>query len=420
MKNKILFILMIFFFIFAIDVKADEQLINFSCDYQFEGIKFRVKVMDLEQKYVKDSQNISKAPTSFINNHVFMYYEGKDGNFVLDKTSACIDQYKGYENVNIRVCLFYGANTNKQTEKKKFLIDATKNATINCPQLYYHYSEMPYNGYEVQAYSTHKEYHDYDTEYDEVNNSEVTFLSKNCYKNGTDTTPIKCEEVDTGELYDENKLECVYSANNGTDQFKLIYDSKQDKLFFDGIGKSYPWNVNVFKQDGDNTLVIEDTIQSKFKNSKTCPKFIDCSCSSWNGCYFFDDNHTNAKCGKLQSENGDEDKGVNGSTNGDSPSTPDGWQISDEDMTCEELLGSNLTKIVNVGITVIRVVGALAMIIFGITAYIPAVSGDNPELLKKANSKAIKMGIILILIILLPSLVKIIGNIFDFDLSCLM
>ena len=60
------------------------------------------------------------------------------------------------------------------------------------------------------------------------------------------------------------------------------------------------------------------------------------------------------------------------------------------------------------------------MIIFGITAYIPAVSGDNPELLKKANSKAIKMGIILILIILLPSLVKIIGNIFDFDLSCLM
>ena len=89
-------------------------------------------------------------------------------------------------------------------------------------------------------------------------------------------------------------------------------------------------------------------------------------------------------------------------------------------MTCEELLGSNLTKVVNVGITLIRIVGALAMIIFGITAYIPAVSGDNPELLKKANSKAIKMGIILILIILLPSLVKIIGNIFDFDVSCLM
>lgn len=110
----------------------------------------------------------------------------------------------------------------------------------------------------------------------------------------------------------------------------------------------------------------------------------------------------------------------NNNNNGDSPSTPDGWQISDEDMTCEELLGSNLTKVVNVGITLIRIVGALAMIIFGITAYIPAVSGDNPELLKKANSKAIKMGIILILIILLPSLVKIIGNIFDFDLSCLM
>lgn len=99
---------------------------------------------------------------------------------------------------------------------------------------------------------------------------------------------------------------------------------------------------------------------------------------------------------------------------------PDGWKISDEDMTCEELLGSNLTKVVNVGITAIRVVGALITIVFGILTYVPAVTGDNPELLKKANSKAIKMGIILIIILLLPTLVKIIGNIFDFDLSCLM
>lgn len=111
---------------------------------------------------------------------------------------------------------------------------------------------------------------------------------------------------------------------------------------------------------------------------------------------------------------------LNFKSDGDSPNVPDGWDISTEDMTCEELLGSNLTKIVNVGVTAIRVIGALATIIFGIVAYIPAVSGDNPELLKKANSKAIKMGIILIIILLLPSLVKIIGNIFDFDLTCLM
>ena len=418
MKNKMLFILMIFFFIFAIDVKADEPIINFSCDYQFEGIKFRVKVLDLEQRYVKDSQNISKASTSFINEHVLMYYEAKDGNFAFDNTTFGIDQYKGYENKKIRLYLFSDPGSSKKVQKTKFLLEATKNAVINCPQLYYFYDDSSFSKYYgVQSYPTHKKYYDEGAEED-VPNSEVTFLSKNCYKNGTDTTPIKCDEVDTGELYDEDKLECVYSDNSGTDRFKLIYDTKQDKIFFDGLGKNYAWNSNVFKTDGDNTLVTEDTLHSKFKNSKTCPRIIDCSCTLLLGCYFFDDKHTNAKCGKLQSENGDEDKGVNGS--GDSPSTPDGWKISDEDMTCEELLGTNLTKVVNVGITLIRVVGALAMIIFGITAYIPAVSGDNPELLKKANSKAIKMGIILILIILLPSLVKIIGNIFDFDLSCLM
>lgn len=420
MKNKLLFILTLLILMFGIgSVKAEEKLINFSCDYQFEGIKFRVKVLNLEQKYIKDSQQITTASTSDLNNRVFLYYEDNNGNFQLDTTSTGIDQYKGYSNSKKKMKLFYSQNSyGKKSEKSNFLVNATKGGKINCPQLYYFIEESSNEKYVVSSFSSHREYTDDGSASYDVDNSAVTFLSKNCYKNGTDTTPITCEEVETGELYSDDNLECVYSSNRESVKFKLIYDKKQDKLYFDGLGKNFAWITETFKQDGDNTLVIEEKMRSIFKGSESCPKRIYCSCSQINGCFFNKIEKENAKCGQLQSENGDESAGLNPS--GGSPDSPDGWKIFEEDMTCEELLGSNLTKVVNVGVTAVRVIGALAMIIFGITAYIPAVSGDDPEMLKKANSKAIKMGIVLIVILLLPSLVKVIGNIFDFDLTCLI
>ena len=99
--------------------------------------------------------------------------------------------------------------------------------------------------------------------------------------------------------------------------------------------------------------------------------------------------------------------------------TPDGWKISDNDMTCEEILGSNLTKIVHLGVTIVKVVAAIATILYGIM-FLPVVMNDDPKELNKALNKAVKMIIILILILLLPTIIKVIGNIFDFDLSCLM
>ena len=226
---------------------------------------------------------------------------------------------------------------------------------------------------------------------------------------------------------------------------------KQQGLAYEKDSEVYNSLINELKTAFDNKYIQDSIYTCKFKECGVSTTSIANYFNSSNGAYstenlmrnagFTDDqiacalkvvnsedtkqeieDTTGAVSDQIDSTMNDIQSNLefNNNNNGDSPSTPDGWQISDEDMTCEELLGSNLTKVVNVGITLIRIVGALAMIIFGITAYIPAVSGDNPELLKKANSKAIKMGIILILIILLPSLVKIIGNIFDFDLSCLM
>lgn len=109
---------------------------------------------------------------------------------------------------------------------------------------------------------------------------------------------------------------------------------------------------------------------------------------------------------------------LNASTSG--VEVPSGWSISQNDMTCEELLGTNLTKIVHLGVTIVKVVAALTTIICGIITFLPVIINDDAKELNKALGKTIKMIIILIVILLLPTIIKVIGNIFDFDLSCLL
>jgi hypothetical protein len=51
---------------------------------------------------------------------------------------------------------------------------------------------------------------------------------------------------------------------------------------------------------------------------------------------------------------------------------------------------------------------------------IPAVIGKDADALKKAEKKLITLFVVLAAIGIFPSIVSIISNIFDFDLSCLV
>lgn len=88
--------------------------------------------------------------------------------------------------------------------------------------------------------------------------------------------------------------------------------------------------------------------------------------------------------------------------------------------TCAELLGTNLTKIVNTVLVLFRIAGAILSIVFGMLALIPAVVSKDQDALKKAGKKCVNMGIVLVLILLLPSLLVLIGNLFGYDLSCIV
>lgn len=101
--------------------------------------------------------------------------------------------------------------------------------------------------------------------------------------------------------------------------------------------------------------------------------------------------------------------------------TPDNTlEISTQNMNCKELLGNNLTLVLNAAIKLIRIIGAaLATLLASVTLF-KAIGSDNKDALKKAGNTCVKMGIVLIVIGLFPTLIRFIGNLFEFDISCIL
>ncbi len=88
-------------------------------------------------------------------------------------------------------------------------------------------------------------------------------------------------------------------------------------------------------------------------------------------------------------------------------------------MTCEEILGQNLKNVLHLFINAIRIGSAIVAVLLCMTALIPPIMSDDAKALKKATNKCIKILIMLALIQLLPVLVRVVGLIAGFDLSCL-
>ena len=94
--------------------------------------------------------------------------------------------------------------------------------------------------------------------------------------------------------------------------------------------------------------------------------------------------------------------------------------IKENTLNCKELIGENLSKIIKLIITILQIAGAIIAIVNGMITLIPAVISKDAEALKSAEKKCITMAIVLVLIILLPTLLIFLSNIFGYDLSCIV
>ena len=95
------------------------------------------------------------------------------------------------------------------------------------------------------------------------------------------------------------------------------------------------------------------------------------------------------------------------------------YEIKENTYNCKEFIGENLYKLVHLIISALRIIGAIIAIVNGMISLIPALISKDADALKKAQTKCVTMAIVLVLIILLPTLLTFIGNLFGYDLSCI-
>ena len=88
--------------------------------------------------------------------------------------------------------------------------------------------------------------------------------------------------------------------------------------------------------------------------------------------------------------------------------------------SCTQILGSNGTKLVNGLINALRIAGAIIAIINAMLRLIPAVIAKDADGLKKATNTCVKMAVILAVIGLFPTVIRLIGRIFGYDISCIL
>lgn len=87
--------------------------------------------------------------------------------------------------------------------------------------------------------------------------------------------------------------------------------------------------------------------------------------------------------------------------------------------TCKDLIGDNLGKVIKLGISILRIVGAIIAIVNGMMTMVSAVTSKDPGMIKKAGEKCMKMGVVLLVIGVFPTIIRVIGRLFGYDLSCI-
>ena len=103
--------------------------------------------------------------------------------------------------------------------------------------------------------------------------------------------------------------------------------------------------------------------------------------------------------------------------NNNNNSNSNGLELSSEHMTCEQLLGKNLVKVLHVVINAIRIGAAIGAVIIMMTALIPPIMSGDAGDMKKATKKCVSTAIVLVIIEFIPLIAGVVGKIAGFDLS---
>ena len=131
--------------------------------------------------------------------------------------------------------------------------------------------------------------------------------------------------------------------------------------------------------------------------------------------------NANAKAGMKSVNDYEINKiAANEKDNKDDKDDKSGIAISNEKMTCEEILGKNLTNLLKAAITTFQIAAAIFAIVKGMTILIPPITAKDEGALKKAGGQLVTLAIVLAVAIIFRPLIGILGEILEWDVSCVI
>ncbi len=404
MKKKLTFIIMLLLFcimnVNAADIKA------FYCEYsaadlydQNVTVKFKVEVTDYNNGngsskvtgYIYNPKESKwKSNGTIIENRQWVIFDGGDGKtaFLSDykKSGTCpkltLNKMAYQDGVIITNYQHdpTNPNANKQISANDYKIKETENGEWKSPSTTPTNPTNPTTPKDERTCS-----YEFNVENRNVNNVKLEFITR--------TNPQNNQPV--------------YVVNNKTGGSEQIVD-------LDG-------NDVIIRNANSNIRLTGDFLKKIFQKG-ACPA-KDTVCSYWSNVtdqteFTLSTDMTeckeNSDTGNV-SDGGGNLSGEDGEFDGNLPSQGFG---KNGDL-CSDILNENLSKLVKLCITILRIAGAVIAVVNGMIALIPAVVSKNPDALKKAGHKCMLMGVILLAIGVFPTLLRVIAKIFGYDVSCI-
>jgi len=103
----------------------------------------------------------------------------------------------------------------------------------------------------------------------------------------------------------------------------------------------------------------------------------------------------------------------------DSQVTPGSMDISPDPLSCREIVGTNVYRLINVAITIFQIVCVIYALVKGMILLIPPIISKDNDALAESSRQLILLALILLAALLFRPIASFIGKLTDFDVSCI-
>lgn len=353
---------------------------------------------------------------------VKVYYESKDGSMKEYKSPNY--DYKNYNQGSLTNLLRFFT-----IQKKNKFTDAYKKEG-KCPNIYSNFTSSM-TSYDIELSvidSTDKNsFKNISSSKEELKEpGSSTWKSRSEFNkdnNVTEKADRVCKYTMVFDLYEttsEVELRTIYNTQNNKKTYKLTVNDNSNST--DSLDSELTATLGL--SNSGFVRITPSEMKKLFKDgacvsSEKVYHYLD-SKNATEGVYYIttskEDAKNNGTAGRYDNGNGSTD-GTGGSTKYDDNISAGGF--GKEGQTCIEVVGESLSKIIKTTINILRIAGAVIAILKGMTLLIPPIVNKDADSLKKAGNKCIKLAIVLLLIGVFPTIIRFIGYLFKYDVTCI-